>query len=41
MWITGIAMASAFFLLSMYNQTPFMDTLMRWMAELERLIGGA
>ena len=41
MWITGIAMASTFFLLSMYNQTPFMDTLMRWMAELERLIGGS
>ena len=41
MWITGMAMSSAFFLLSMYHQTPFMDTLMDWMEQLATLIGGS
>jgi len=40
MWITGMAMASTFFMLSMYNNTPFMGTLMKWMEALENLIGG-
>jgi len=40
MWITGVVMTATFFLLSMYNQTPFMDTLMKWMGQLETLIGG-
>lgn len=40
MWIAGVFMTAVFFLLSMYNQTPFMDTLMDWMGWLEKLFTG-
>jgi len=40
MWITGFAMSTTFFLLSLHYDTPFMATLMKWMQQIETLIGG-
>ena len=37
MWIAGVAMASVFFMLSMYYETGFMDTLMKFMETISNI----